>query len=172
MPHLVKMDKKYAKDGMVLIGAEVQGSEIPAIEDAVKEHKLKFPVTKGISGPNLSNGIPHMAVFDAKGKMLAHGHPNSPEIEKAIKTAMKGATPVEEKSGSGSVFDNKPKDLVAEREWTNAEGKKIKATLISVDGTKGQFRFPNGRSFDYDITSLSKEDQEMIAEKSEKKDEE
>ena len=87
MPHLVQMDKKYSKKGMVLIGAEVQGSVEDKINEIIDEHKVQFTVTKGVSGPNLSNAIPHMAVFSTKGDLVFNGHPNN--AEKAIKTALK-----------------------------------------------------------------------------------
>ena len=35
MPHLVQMDRKYAKKGMVLVGAEVQGSNDEKIKEVI-----------------------------------------------------------------------------------------------------------------------------------------
>ena len=87
MPHLVQMNKKYSKKGMVLIGAEVQGSAEDKINEIIDEHKVQFTVTKGIIGPNLSNSIPHMAVFATNGDLVFNGHPNN--AEKAIKIAKK-----------------------------------------------------------------------------------
>ncbi|HAA88207.1 MAG TPA: hypothetical protein DCE22_08115 [Verrucomicrobiales bacterium] len=165
MPHLVQMDKKYSKKGMVLIGAEVQGSASEAIEKAVDDHKIKFTVTKGVSGPRLSGGIPHMAVFGVDGNLVYHGHPSNPDTEKAIKTALKD---VKEGDLSGSAESlgtdpfAKPKYLVNERTWTNADGRKLVAALISLEGVKGKFRFRNGRQFEYDISKLSADDQELI----------
>ena len=158
MPHLVQMDKKYSKKGMVLIGAEVQGSAEDKINEIIDEHKVKFTVTKGVSGPNLSNAIPHMAVFSTKGDLVFNGHPNN--AEKAIKTALKDVK--EESSSDESSFFSKPKYLIDERTWTNSEGKKLKAALISLEGEVGKFRFSNGRTFNYDITKLSAEDQGLI----------
>ena len=56
----------------------------------------------------------------------------------------------------------KPKYLVNERTWTNADGRKLVAALISLEGVKGKFRFRNGRQFEYDISKLSADDQELI----------
>ena len=173
MPHLVQMDRKYSKKGMVLIGAEVQGSAPDAIEKAVDDHKLKFTVTKGVSGPNLSNGIPHMAVFGVNGDLVYHGHPSNPETEKAIKTALKDVKEdLSGSTGSGTDPFAKPKYLVDERTWTNADGRKLVAALISLEGGKGKFRFRNGRVFDYDISKLSTVDQELIKGKTESEEEE
>jgi hypothetical protein len=60
----------------------------------------------------------------------------------------------------------RPKYLVNERTWTNADGRKLVAALISLDGEEGKFRFTNGREFDYDISKLSTDDQELIQSKS------
>ena len=71
MPHLVQMDKRYSKKGLHIVAPEVQGSSVEAIEEIVKNEKMKFTVTKGISGPSLTRGIPHAAVFDVSGKVDA-----------------------------------------------------------------------------------------------------
>ncbi len=166
MPHLVQMDKKYSKKGMVLVAPEVQGSTPESIKEMAEERKLKYTITKSISGPSLSRGIPHMAVFDTKGKLVFTGHPMDKDAEKAIKTALKDASAEDESSSGGSIFD-KPKAktaLISERTWTNSEGKSIKATLLSLDADTGHFKFPNGKKFDYDITKLSDDDQSVIKE--------
>jgi hypothetical protein len=159
------MDKKYSKKGMTLVAPEVQGSSVEDIAAMAKDRKLKYAITKSISGPSLSNGIPHMAVFDTKGKLVFTGHPMSGDAEKAIKTALKDVKASDDSSDGGSIFDrpsSKPTNLVEKRSWTNSEGKSITATLISLDADTGHFQFPNGKKFDYDITKLSADDQEVI----------
>ena len=74
---------------------------------------------------------------------------------------------VKEGSLSGSAESGtdpfaRPKYLVNERTWTNADGRKLVAALISLEGAKGKFRFRNGRQFEYDISKLSADDQELI----------
>ena len=105
-----------------------------------------------------------MAVFDVKGQLIFSGHPMDDKAEKIIKTALKDATVrgSEEKSTSG--LGAKKANLVEERSWTNTDGKSIKATLISLQDNTGKFTFPDGRSFDYDITKLSDADQTLIKE--------
>ena len=147
-----------------MIGAAIQNSSPEAIAKIANSHKLKFTLTKGIRGPRLSNGIPHTAVFDVKGNLVFNGHPSNPATEKAIKNALKEATPPNTDS-SGNSFFNKPKYLVDERTWTNADGKTLKAAMVSLSGKTGKFRFPNGRMFNYDITKLSEDDQLLIKEK-------
>ena len=147
-----------------MIGAEIQNSSPEAIAKIANSHKLKFTLTKRIRGPRLYNGIPHTAVFDVKGNLVFNGHPSNPATEKAIKNALKEATPPNTDS-SGNSFFNKPKYLVDERTWTNADGKTLKAAMVSLSGKTGKFRFPNGRTFNYDITKLSEDDQLLIKEK-------
>ena len=159
MPHLVQMDKRYKKKGLTLVAPEMQGSSAEAIEDMAKEHKLSYTITKSISGPRLSNGIPHAAVFDVSGKMIWNGHPASDEFEKTIKKALKEAKPAEEE---GSSFFSTPKFLVDSRTWTNADGKSLTAALVSVKGDTGTFRKDNGQTFSYAISKLSEADQELI----------
>ena len=148
------------RKGLTIIAPEVQGSSKEAIEEMVKDKKLDYTITKGISGPSLSRGIPHMAVFDVEGKLIFSGHPMSPDAEKTIKAALKEATPPDQRPSSGP--PPKKQDLVAQREWTNAEGKSITAVLVEVVGTTGHFKFPNGRKFEYDVAKLSEPDQELI----------
>ena len=157
------MERKYAKKGMVLVGAEVQRSDDDKIKEVIDQQGLKFTVTKGISGPSLSNAIPHMAVFDVKGDLVFKGHPN--QAEKAIKTALKDVKEDSSTEEELSIF-TKTKYLIDERIWTNNKGKKLKASLISLEGNTGNFRFSNGRKFNYDITKLSVEDQTLIKNKS------
>lgn len=164
MPHLVQMDRRYAKKGMVLIGVEVQNSSAEAIEELVDEHKIKFTMTRGISGPRLGNSIPRIAVFDVKGDIVYRGHPSNREAEKAIKDALKAVVSDAAGAAADSPFA-KREILVEQRSWTNAAGKKLVAALISLDGNTGKFRFANGRTFEYDITDLSADDQAIIKEK-------
>ena len=53
-------------------------------------------------------------------------------------------------------------NLVEKRTWTSSDGRKLDATLKSLDGKSGTFIRPNGKSFKLDITKLSEEDQAVI----------
>ena len=52
MPHLVQMDKRYRKKGLVIIGAEVQGSD-----DAYGTEKQVKAIVSQVSGPVTSQII-------------------------------------------------------------------------------------------------------------------
>lgn len=162
------MDKKYSKKGLVLVAPECQGSSNEDILAMASAKKMKYAITKNISGPSIGvTGIPRMAVFDTSGKLVFAGRPGD-DADKAIKTALKGVKEDSSSSSSSalSIFDKK-KDLVAQRKWTNSEGKVITATLISLDKETGNFKFPNGKTFKYDIKMLSEADQEVIKEAAE-----
>ncbi len=167
MPHLVQMEKKYGDKGLTIVAPEVQGSSVEAIEKMAEDKKLNYTITKSISGPSLSRGIPSMAVFDTKGKLVFVGHPMSRDADKAVKEALRAVKKSDSKSESNSIFAKVP-NLVEQRTWTNSEGNKIQAVLVSLDENTGHFKFSNGKKFDYDITKLSEEDQKVIKEAAEK----
>ena len=162
MPHLVQMDKKLSKKGLVIVSPEVQGSSEEDIKEVLEENDAEYTVTKGITGPRLISGIPATAVFDVSGKLIYVGHPSNPETEKVIKKALKEATPDEDSDSSSSGLTSRKADLVANRKWTNNDGKEMEAALVDLTGNTGHFKFPNGRKFDYDITNLSDTDQAAI----------
>lgn len=162
------MDKRNSKKGLVIIGAEVQGSSDDAIKAIIKEHKIKFTITKGVSGPPTGGGIPHAVVFDATGKVVFKGHPADGKFEKSIKTALKelkknGGVPEDEPKSS---LPEKKKPLIAKRTWTNDEGKKIIASVLSADDTHVEFKLANGKKVKYPVAKLSESDQELIKESS------
>jgi len=166
MPHLVRMDKRNRKKGLVIIGAEVQGSTDDAINKIIDDHDVEFTITKGVQGPSFGSGIPRAVVFDATGKVVFTGHPADDKFERAVKDALR-----ELKKSGGAPSDKpisrlpeKKKPLIEQRTWTNSEGKTIKAAAISVQGDKVKFKLSNGKTVDYPIAQLSGEDQESIKE--------
>jgi hypothetical protein len=163
MPHLVQLDKRYKKKGLSLITVECQNSPKDAIDGALKKARAEFPVTRGTTRPPTMQGIPHAAVFDAKGKLVFAGHPSDDDFERSIKKALKG---VDADSGSSSDADpsdaTESKPVIESREWTNSDGRKITAAVVSIDGDKVKFKLSNGKEVPYAIAKLSEEDQELI----------
>ena len=153
----------------------VQNATDEELTETIKKLKIKFPVVKGGSSPGRGEGIPHTVVFDTTGKMVFEGHPSDKKFEKAVDTALKavaagggsssGLSPKPAGGLTPSKTDaTKPAVLIAEREWTNADGKKMTAALVSVSGTSGTFKMKTGKTITYDITKLSEEDQATIKE--------
>jgi hypothetical protein len=186
MPQLVALHKRKGDKGLAVIGMHVQSATDEEIEATTKRLKMKFPVVKGGSVPGGGGGIPRVAVFDATGKMLFTGHPSEREFDKSVDAALKtvvagaaGGSALDSKpSGGGSLSPSKtetkpasPAVLFPEREWTNADGKKMSAALLSVNGDTGTFKMKNGKTFSYAISKLSEEDQTAIKEAAEAKKE-
>ncbi|MCP5538428.1 MAG: TlpA family protein disulfide reductase [Akkermansiaceae bacterium] len=161
MPHVAKLHKRYADDGLVLVAAESQGSPVAAIKKVVKKHRLACTVTKFIQGPKLSKGIPYMAVFDVEGKMVYAGYPGS-AADRVIAKELKRATPGAAPAADAPATDAAAGPLVKHRTWTNSDGRAMSAELISLSGNMGTFRKIGGAPFTYDITQLSEEDQKLI----------
>ncbi|MDA7881290.1 hypothetical protein N9A94_03210 [Akkermansiaceae bacterium] len=167
MPHLVKMDKKYSDKGLRILAPEVQGSSVEDIEKLVKEHKINYPIMKGSTrAPNMK-GIPHSVVFNPAGEIVFEGHPMNPDFDKSIKTALKDVK-VADADDKGGLF---AKPLIAERTWTNSEGKPLVASVIAIKGENVEFKLKTGRKIPYPIAKLSEDDQELIKKASSGSDE-
>jgi thiol-disulfide isomerase/thioredoxin len=165
MPTFNSLAKRHESKGLKVIGAESQNSTEEEVKKIVKSLKIKFPVTAGATHPLSFSGIPHSAVFGADGTMLFEGHPSDKGFERAVKDALKTASPVKEKETSVADAAGKSSDipLVAERTWTNAEGKPVTAALLKVESGQGTFRRKEGKTFTYAIDKLSSSDQDLIA---------
>ena len=162
MPHLKKLNQENKDKGLVLIGEEVQGTSEDKIKDFAEQHDVEFPLTKGSTGPRTGNGIPRIVVFDVEGNSVYVGHPASDDCEKAIKEALKSATPpAGGDDAEGDDFFSK-RELVPMRTWTNKDGNTLEASLVSLEGSIGTFRKSNGQTFTYDTNNLSTEDQAII----------
>jgi hypothetical protein len=162
------MNRRYSKKGLRLIALEAQNSTEEAIASVVKKQKMKFTVARRGSIPGRTgNTIPHMLIYGADGALLWQGNPSDSEAEKTIRRAVKevvvaGTT----KSDGGNDIFAKKANLVEERDWTNTDGKTLKAALVSVTSGKGFFKRSNGRTFTYEIAKLSEADQKLIEERS------
>jgi len=159
------MDKKFGKKGLRILAPEVQGSPVESIEKLVEDHKIKYPIMEGSTmAPNMK-GIPHSVVFNPAGEIVFEGHPASPDFEKAIKTALKDVDAEEEEEDDEGGFFAKP--LIAQRTWTNDEGKPLVAAVLVIGAEKVTFKLKNGQEVPYPIAKLSEADQKLIKEKSE-----
>ncbi|MFT5906806.1 MAG: hypothetical protein ACI9E1_002418 [Cryomorphaceae bacterium] len=156
MPHLVQMDKKLRKKGLVIIGAESQGSSDAQIKKVTDNAKVEFTITKGVQGPVSVRGIPVALIFDVSGKMIFKGHPRDKEFDKTVKKALK------EVKLSSSKAKKSNTTLVPQRKWTNTEGVKITASVTAVNGDEVTFKLYNSKVVKYQISKLSDADQGII----------
>ena len=143
-----------------------QNAEEKEVQAMVKKLKMKFPVVDNGSGVEGGKGIPHTVVYDSKGDQVFSGHPSEPDFEKSIKKALKEVAASETPaSGLKKLEPTKPtppKELVAERTWTNREGKPMVAALASVSGDTGNFIRKGGIKTPVKLELLSDEDQQLI----------
>ncbi|MGJ8658127.1 MAG: TlpA family protein disulfide reductase [Akkermansiaceae bacterium] len=154
------MDKKSRKKGLVIIGAESQGSSDAQIKKITDNAKVEFTITKGVNGPAKVRGIPYALVFDTSGSVIFKGSPSSDDFEKTIKKALKEVGDEEEPEEKRVRKTNAP--LIPQRNWTNEEGKKISASVTSVTGDTVIFKLHNLKVVKYQLSKLSEADQKMI----------
>lgn len=160
MPHLVQMDKRHGSSGLQVIGLHFQEADEKEIKKTIKKLKIEFPVAEGGSQPVKTDGIPHLFVFDTQGKLVFSGHPSDKEAEKTIKREL---TKVSVSTLPGKPGAPKPA-MIATRDWTNSEGKTIKAEVLSIQGEEVEFRLANGKTSLFPIAKLSEDDQKFLKE--------
>jgi|MDTC01.3.fsa_nt_gb hypothetical protein len=162
MPHLVQMNKKYAKKGQPLIGVHRQNASDKAIKKVVDKLKVKFRIVKTGSVPGRTGGIPHLFVFSTEGKLVYSEHPN--RADKVIKKELRNAKATEKADSFG--LPDRPTKLTEMRRWTNIKGKTMTAALVSIDTDKAKLQlFKDNRIVDYPIADLSEADQKLINDK-------
>jgi thiol-disulfide isomerase/thioredoxin len=158
LPHLAELYKRNREKGLIIIGAESQGSSKDDIEPLIKKAKVEYTITDGADGPIEVTGIPRIFVFDRSGALTFDGHPASGDFESAVKKALREAA----EGAETPVVASGP--LIASRAWTNTQGQKITAAVKSADDTKVVFQMANGKVVDYDLSKLDDESRETIAE--------
>ena len=163
MPMFNSLAKRHESKGLKIIGAHSQPATDEEVQKVVKSLKIKFPVTAGAQHPLKFVTIPHSVVFAADGTMLFEGHPGDKDFDRAVRDALKTASPAKDKATDDAPATTKATvPLVPERTWTNAEGKPLAAALITVTDGQGMFRRKDGTTFSYAIDKLSSADQELI----------
>ena len=97
-PHLVDLQKQYAKTGkFTIIASHVQSDKEKAIA-FLKFSKVNFPVFQQFNSKEApcGNGIPHAYLIDYTGKIVAQGHPAMmyDKVEDLIKDAPAPPSPL------------------------------------------------------------------------------
>ena len=167
MPQLAAMDKRYKSKGLRLIGVHSQGGTDEEILVPVKKNKAKYAIARSGQSPVPFNGTPHMFVFNPKGELVYDGRTGA-DAEKVIKRELRGVTASGDDDDEDSPFGPKESaaagPLVPERAWTSADGRTMKASLISLKDQTGSFKRTDGRTFDLALDKLSPADQAVVAE--------
>ncbi|HUF62179.1 MAG TPA: hypothetical protein VMN36_08905 [Verrucomicrobiales bacterium] len=165
IPQLAEFEKRYSKRGFQAIGIHAQAGTDEQIREWCKDNRVEFPMAKSGRSPIEINGIPRMFVFDQSGKLIYDGRPGD-EAETLIKRQLRKSPATGDAAApDASARLQKPQTLIEERTWTNAEGATLRAALLSVEGENGIFRRPDGNTFTYALSKLSKEDAALAREK-------
>ncbi|MBB5352468.1 thiol-disulfide isomerase/thioredoxin [Haloferula luteola] len=161
LPELAKIAKRYEKKGLAVIGMEVQQSQKDAINKILDKSKVKYPVVAGGATPVNEGYIPHAQIFGVDGQLLWAGNPHDDEFLRTIKKGLKDVGESTLVAEEEDEVEGAP--LMATREWTNLEGKTIRAEVVRVEEEKVIFRM-NGREVPYDLDQLVEADREAIRE--------
>lgn len=164
LPELAKIAKRYEKKGLAVVGMEVQNSKKDAIVDVLDDARVKYPVVAGGSTPVSAGTIPFACVFGADGKLLWSGNPHNDGFLKSIKKGLRDKKDMPSPSTAASVDKTTAGPLIASREWTNTDGKTIRAEVMRVEDANVVFRMSGGREVPYEIAKLSEDDQKLIRE--------
>jgi len=91
IPHLNELHRAHARKDFQLLTFVEEGHQ--TMDKFLKRSRVEYPI--GLESTSLEDygisGIPHAFVVDQGGKIIWHGHPASPEMEKAISDALKEA---------------------------------------------------------------------------------
>lgn len=164
LPHLAKLDKKFRDEGLMIIGAESQGSTKEQIEPILKKASVEYTINMGGGGPVQVGRLPRILIFNRAGHMIFEGKPSDDGFESTVKKALKEAVPVPEKETVPTT--KKGTNLIEQRSWTNSDGKTIQAAVVKADETSVTFLMTNGKNVDYPLDKLSDESRKIIEEKS------
>jgi thiol-disulfide isomerase/thioredoxin len=123
IPHLVELHKTYAPKGVVIVS--LTNEDKAKVEPFAREMNMTYPVGCGSpSGEAYGvRGIPHAFVIDVEGKVVWHGHPAGPELEKTIQEQLKTHPPTllapEERAKALALVEKAEKAL-AEKQYAAA----------------------------------------------------
>ncbi len=126
---------------------------------------------------NRSVTLPYLIVFSSDltrpiqsvsmARLAKEGRTAASEVRKKIKEeGVEGNAP--QVNQDDDADEDEEKDLTEMLTWTNTEGKKIRAAVVSADDTKVLFRMSNGKEINYDISKLSQRSQDIIKERLER----
>lgn len=163
LPHLAAMEKSNREKGLVVIGAESQGSSKDDIKPLIEKAGVEYTITEGAEGPIEVTAIPRAFVFDATGKLVYDGSPLDGAFEGSVTKALEtvaAADPAPAAAASVPAPSNGP--LIASQTWTNADGHEIKAAVKKVDGANVTFQMADGHDVSYPLSKLSAESRQVI----------
>lgn len=160
LPHLASLEKSNRDKGLVIIGAESQGSSKDDIKPLIEKAGVEYTITEGAEGPIEVTGIPRAFVFDATGKLVYDGNPLGKEFEESVTKALSTVTATEAATPPAPAAASGP--LIPMQAWTNSDGREIKAAVKKVDSGNVTFQMADGREVSYPLSKLSTESRQTI----------
>lgn len=166
LPHLAQLEKDNRAKGLVVIGAESQGSSKDEIKPLIEKAKVEYTITDGAEGPIEVTGIPRAFVFDRQGKLAFDGSPLDKAFTEAVTKALGDGAPATTPAATAGTTPapaaTATTPLIASRAWTNADGKEIHAAVKSVDANNVVFLMDGGKEVTYPLSKLSEESRNAI----------
>jgi len=156
LPHLAELEKQNRDKGLLIIGAESQGSSKEAIKPLIDNAKVEYTITAGAEGPIEFSTIPRCFVFDPEGLLVYDGFPSGEKFESAVQDALKKVAVTVSKPTAA----NGP--LIPSRDWTNTDGHTITAAVKSASSSNVIFLMTNGKTVEYPLAKLSEESRKVI----------
>jgi len=102
------------------------------------------------------SSIPRCFIFDVEGMLVYDGYPSGDDFDKVLKKSLRMvADPAKVATVTGP--------LIAQRAWTNSEGREIKAAVKAADDRNVTFIMANNKEVVYALDKLSDESRETIA---------
>lgn len=157
LPHLAELEKQNRDKGLVIIGAESQGSPKEAIKPLIEKAKVEYTITAGAEGPIQVSTIPRCFVFDPEGLLVYDGSPSGEKFENSVKDSLKKVVAAEGKPATSGG------PLIPSRDWTNTDGHTITAAVKSATSSDVTFLMPNGSAVVYPLAKLTEESRKAIA---------
>ncbi|MCW1886819.1 thioredoxin family protein [Luteolibacter flavescens] len=156
------------QSGNEAIFKQMRSDYILVIEDEARKDKLPGNIKQATYETYKTKGnvIPIVTVFSSEADNKILGGMCYKQIGEDSRKAFKNLDAEVEKAAASvpaKAAETKDADKSSGmREWTNAEGKKIKAELVSSTDTKATFKLENGKTVEYALDKLSKESREEI----------
>lgn len=120
-----------------------------------------------VTSPDGSKGITGASYASLSGDIRGTRRDLQREISEAgdLLAAASGMTGDDEESAAAGPVESDPGPaLLAEtQEWSNADGRSIRAAVERIEGDTVRFLMPNGSTADYPIANLSEESRERIS---------
>ena len=92
IPHLIELNKRYNKQGLQILGVNLDEGADKAVKAYVEEKKINYPVAmanEDIVNDYAIRSIPKLFIINKKGQIIEWYQGYNDEIEKSVETLIK-----------------------------------------------------------------------------------